>query len=343
MTDVAEKALQNEVKKSGTVNQFTAAILKQCNVAWNPYYKSNEKKSETNLEFPSLGGGDKTKILDNLRDFSTFVIHDDEIVENTNNNSKDSSKSDDKSSDVTTAGSINTSDESTTPVEPVLKKIPQTATVKCKSWKEIFENLSEIFKYLNCNHVQKNKKGGIKNCKDIHPAIMNIKDYCKAISTLKKLWIETIGPESIKNYFHGLEKHVPEMIESNHNPFKGTIAVFSCSAQELKNRTQTIIHFRNTNQKKVSETIIKFELARIWLKVNKSSFFGKSQGKRAKKNSSRLKDMEEYFFGVSRPPDEEVPINIEIDDDDDESSSDEFIIPDSPQSIAEFLRNVETN
>jgi len=295
VTDVAEGAIQAECIKNGTCNQFSQAVLDQCKFAWNPHQKTNEDRSETNIEFPSLGGTEKTKIIKNLRDFSTFIIFDD----------KDE-----------TAGDKNAREKS--------KKKNYKAEEKCEIWKQIFTLLDEIFGYLNCCHdpdpipkaVKRNEKKKYF-CKDIHPEINDVKDYNQKISTLKKLFIDMMGTESIKNYFHSLEIHVGDMITSEHNPFKGSIAVYSCSAQELKNRTQTIIHYRNSNQINVAHQIVKYELVKIWLNLH-SNFAGEIRITKPKWKDWKHK-LEDYFFSDDHPPDEEGSEDImEEDEEDDE-------------------------
>lgn len=283
MTDILQDALIAEMEKHNRISEFQNQVHLQCNLIWRAYYKYDEKTEKQSLEFPTLDGNKKKKLLRGLRDFSPLF---------------------DRTESRFAQGEADT----------------VNYDEYIQGWKDMFQQLSDIMNFLNCPvhyenhnncspisedkeeeegevdqiyHTPQEDMGALidamndrDNCglKCNGHSITTIDAYSNSLQTLKSLMIDFISPNAIKSYFHLLEGHAVDQITSPSNPF-GSIAPFSCSAQELKNRCQTLIQFKATNQHDVIFRIILFEHLQLWYDSHEEKY---SKEKQKGKNTKNL-------------------------------------------------------
>jgi len=89
---------------------------------------------------------------------------------------------------------------------------------------------------------------------------------------------KVLGEKKVTPYIHALVYHVPDMLRKH-----GNIAKFSCSAQELKNKTQTRVLTHQTVNTFTAHQILQQEHRKLWYNENPKAFEGTLQQRKRRK------------------------------------------------------------
>ena len=131
-------------------------------------------------------------------------------------------------------------------------KLFVNTTLECEVplWNQVVCTWLHIISYLDCLHIE-------CDCA-LTPKTFaaEVKKLCRQLTPLKPTSVVT-------PYFHTLVYHVPRML-SKHQ----TLKKFSTSAQELKNSTQTLFQFRQSNQHNIPLDLEINQLCQLWFLCN---------------------------------------------------------------------------